>query len=368
MYWRFNMTICFCLSTLLHGGAERVVVNVCNNLCASHNVYIILLSGNSTESAYFVDEKVHVLSLEKEYCKSFRQFKKVKPLAKLLKSLNPDAVVSFLPFVNVICHFACKKAKIVHITSERNDPRYDPDNKILRFLKEHSMKKSQGLVCQTEEFKNYYVKKGFKNVSVISNPVFIDASLKVPNVSDRKKQIVFAGRLEPQKNVYLLLNAFKEVKLKHPDYSLLIFGDGSEKESLERFSKDTGLEDVYFKGPSKEWHKIANESRMFVLCSDYEGMPNSLLEAMCLGVPCVSTRYSTIGPAFIIEDGINGLICEKNDVSDLCNSLNKLIESDALCDQFTSKNKDLRNNFEIQTISRIWETFITNTIFNSKIK
>ena len=364
MPWRFNMTFCFCLSTLHHGGAERVVVNICNVLCRRHNIYIILLSGTSTESIYSIDERIHVLSLEKEFGKSFRRFKKVFPLAKIFGIIKPNAVISFLPFVNVICHYACKKANIIHITSERNDPHFDPKNVVLRFLKERSMIKSRGLVCQTEEFKNYYLKKGARNVSVIPNPVFIDQCLKPTKAIERKRQIVFAGRLEPQKNVLLLLKAFKQVMNTHPDYFLVIFGDGSEKENLMQYAKEHNLKNVIFEGPSKKWHECVNNSRLFVICSDYEGMPNSLLEAMCLRVPCVSTLYSKIGPTFLIDNNVNGLICKKNDVDELAKCINELIESDKLCDSFSTKNMDLYKKYDVESISNSWESFILNTIRN----
>ncbi len=362
------MVLCFCLSTLHHGGAERVVANICNELCKNNTVYIVLLSGQSTESIYDLNNNVHVLSLNKTYNKQFKRFHKIKPLVELFKQLNPDAVISFLPFVNVICHFACKLAKIVHITSERNDPRRDPKNIVLRLLKEYSMKKSNGLVCQTDEFKEYYLKRGVKNVTVIPNPVFIDACLKTPLAKDRDKKIVYAGRLERQKNVILLIRSFKNIQKKYCNYSLTIYGDGKDKKTLMKYVSHHNINNVEFAGPSKEWHRCVNNSRLFVLCSNYEGMPNSLLEALCLCVPCVSTNYGKAGPYFLINNGENGLICKKNSVDDLTHCIERLIESNDLCQQFSNKNAELHKKYDINIISKRWEAFILNTINSTSNK
>ncbi len=361
------MVLCFCLSTLHHGGAERVVANICNNLCENNKIYIILLSGQSTESIYDLNQNIHVLSLNKFFNGDFRRFSKIKPLTELFKQLQPDAVISFLPFVNVVCHFACKSSKIIHITSERNDPRHDPKNIVLRLFKEYSMKKSNGLVCQTDEFKEYYVKKGFKNVTVIPNPVFINSIIIKPTAK-RDKRIVYAGRLERQKNVILLIRAFKNIKKKYRDYSLVIFGDGKEKKALIKYVVRHKIGDVEFAGPSREWHKCVSDSRLFVLCSNYEGMPNSLLEALCLCVPCISTKYGKTGPYFLINNEVNGLICKKKSVNDLTACIERLIKSDELCEQFSKNNEGLHKKYDINVISKSWESFILNTINNAPNK
>lgn len=107
---------------------------------------------------------------------------------------------------------------------------------------------------------------------------------------ERENVIVAAGRLAPQKNFSLLIKAFARFNKHHPEYTLRIYGEGELREELTNLTNSLQIaEKVELPGRSVSLLQEMNSAAMFVLTSDYEGMPNVLLEAMCMGMPVIST-------------------------------------------------------------------------------
>jgi glycosyltransferase involved in cell wall biosynthesis len=169
-------------------------------------------------------------------------------------------------------------------------------------------KKADGFVFQTEDAAKYFegiIKCDSKIIPNPINPKFI----KEPYKGEREKNIVTVGRLESQKNQKMLIEAFGKIESKYPEYSLLIYGDGSKKEELQDLIKEKGLENkVILKGKIDDVENVIDKAKMFVLSSDYEGMPNALMEAMALGLPCISTDCPCGGPRYLMENGKSGLL------------------------------------------------------------
>ena len=285
------MKILFVCDTMGSGGAERVIATLSNCFTgAGHDVSILMLSNDADGCFYALDERIRLSTLG---CESNGFFKKAKALKSYVISAKPDVVISFLSYVCIYTWWALRHTKIPYIVSERNDPNHR--GKLKQLLFNLSFKRAAGCVFQTEDALNWYKKIIHGKGIVIYNPVTIANAISKP--SNIKKQVLFVGRLTEQKNCFMLIDAFEIFSLNQNDYSLKIYGNGPLRDSLVEYIHTKGLDDkVTLLQSSKTWQIDERDTAMFVLPSKYEGMPNVLAEALCLGIPSVSTNCTIGGP------------------------------------------------------------------------
>lgn len=296
------MKILFNCLSMEKGGAERVISILANKFVEKNEVTIVTLIKSQPE--YFLNKKVKLLHVDNENYFESNKIKKMvikvfsnrlRKLARILIDESPDIIISFLPEPSMrlmlIRRFNKKIKNIPIIISIRNDPGVEYKNKIIYFVMKNLYKDVDGLVLQTEEAKDYFSKIiELEKLVIIPNPInekfFVDNSC----TEEREKTIVTVGRIEKQKNQKLLIETFGKIEKKYNEYKLLIYGDGSLKEYLQEYSNSLDLKNkVIFKGRKDNIQEEILNAGVFVLSSDYEGMPNSLMEAMALGLPCIST-------------------------------------------------------------------------------
>ena len=188
-----------------------------------------------------------------------------------------DVVLSFLAPFNMIALVANLFNKTPIIVADRNDPSKVPSNKYVRFVRDLLYKLADRIVVQTKHNQAYFK----KNTDVIYNPVVMDDFKGMALRVNKEKLIVSSARLEKQKNQEMLIDAFGAFHKSHPEYKLRIYGEGSYRENLEEKIDKLGLKDcILLPGVTKDiFNKIA-AAELFVLTSNYEGMPNALIEAM----------------------------------------------------------------------------------------
>ena len=322
------LKITFILPSLGQGGAERVASNLLNSLAnRGYETSVILVSRRIV--SYHLDERVRVECLDCDddnalpFLKRFRiRLNKIKGAVNKLSS---DVVISFMSETNIDVCFALFNSKIPIIVSERNDPAIDPASRVKQFLRKIAYLKPKGFVFQTPDAQNYFSKRIRKKSKIILNPL-IDNLPKL-NI-DKEKRIVAVGRLHKQKNFPLLIEAFEIFSRVHPEYVLEIYGEGALKEELVQIIKEKGLQDkVFLKGFCKDVHQKIVSAEMFVMTSGYEGMPNALLEAMALGLTCISTDCPCGGPRMLIKNNENGLLVPLKDVNALKEAMNYVAEN-----------------------------------------
>lgn len=288
------MKIVFVCDTLGAGGAERVISTLSNEFVdRGHEVSIILMANTNLQPFYELNERVNVIRLIKKIGKKVGFIKKTQLLRKRIKEISPNIVISFLSYVCIYTWLALKNTKIPYIVSERNDPNQRASFK--QFLLNKSFKSASGCVFQTFDASEWYKKIIRNKYAIIYNPVNLTF---IPNkVDNRKEEILYVGRFSEQKNVLMLLEAFKSFKENHRQYSLSLYGNGPLKSEIESYIKLNGLQgSVSLKPNSNDWQQKEYTSKLFVLPSKFEGMPNVLSEALCLGIPSVSTNCSIGGP------------------------------------------------------------------------
>ena len=355
--------VVFVISTLASGGSERVMSELVNYAAGRGiEVYLILLSHDIRE--YEVDSRIHIIPLcdeIKKHGKVAAPWKRFSLLRKEFKNLNPDVVMSFLHDCNLYTTLAGQFLNIPVVISERNDPRRSPNSRLKRAARRTIYPLADGFIFQTEEAKSFFSGKIQEKSCVIANP--IKRNLPFANRENTTKGIYAAGRLEKQKNYPMMISAFKNVHEKHPEYKLHIFGRGQLLDVLKKLSSELSLENsIVFEGVAFDLHDRIKSGAMFVLSSDYEGMPNALMEAMAMGLPCISTDCPSGGPRRLISDGVNGLLVPVDNEVALSDAMEKIISDKEFADKLSERAKEIREDFSLENIAGKYFEYLNGLI------
>lgn len=358
------MRTIFLLASLGSGGAERVVSLLANRMCEDgHDIQIVCLKYNDVY--YTLHEKIKVVAAT--YHASNRMLE-LFWLRKYIKTEKPDVVIPFTEGVYCFTILSLLGTGIPIIASERLDPAVmSLPRKILKRL---LLPYADWLVVQTESIKAYFSKSIQKKTSVIYNPVNdeaienhrMDSRVQSSNAassvqSSKQNRIISVARLYPQKNQKIMIEAFAKIADEFPDWQLVIFGEGPLRSSLELLVKSLKLDGrVLLPGRTEHVIEELRKSKIFCLSSDYEGMSNSMIEAICVGLPIVSTKVS--GTKELVEEKGTGLLVELNDVDSMAIALKKLIGDDSLRKEMCVNGKNAAKLFKLETIIANWYQLI----------
>lgn len=356
------MNIFFYISTLEKGGAERVVSQLAKEFGKQDNNVTIITSFQG-KNEYEIPSYVRRINLLKEKDTSNkikRNLNLISKLRKIIKRDKPDLLISFMQEPNVRSIIATRGLRTKSIISVRNDPRIEYPGTIGHIISKYLLPKADGCVFQTEDAKKFFPDKLQENSKIIINQVdekFFDVKKRA------EEYIVSIGRLTPQKNQAMLIKAFKKVTDKFPNEKLLIYGDGELKVELTDIINKLGLEDkIYLMGLTSDVPKVLSKAKMFVLSSDYEGMPNTLLEAMAVGLACVSTDCPCGGPRTIIDHGKDGLLVPIKDEKELARSILLFLEDKDFYNRVCRNAKEKSKIFKPSYIFKQWEDYFVEVI------
>lgn len=331
------------------GGTERVIAVLANDMAAkSHEVKIVMTSRN--EVAYELAESVQVLSIGGSTGGSLsKRIKRIRNLRRIFKQDKEQVIVSFGTETNLFSLLAGVGLKNKIIVSERNDP----NQCTYPILRNMVYRMADSLIFQTADAKNCFPKRIAKKGSVISNP--LSGEMKKPAHGVRSKEIVTAGRLEPQKNHRLLIEAFQGFAEQFPDYKLIIYGKGYLEEELKALAKELHLEGkVIFAGFAEHIQEKLCNAAMFVLSSDYEGVSNSLMEAMALGLPVISTDCPIGGSAMLIKNRENGLLVPVGSAAALTEAMKYVAEDTERAEEMGRHAEYVREAYSAEKICEKW--------------
>lgn len=341
---------------LIAGGLERVL-SVLSNTMVSHYDEVTYITWYDLPVFYDIDKRVRIVCAEKK-SGSHSLCKRMKWLRQYVKEEKPDIMVSFSTPFNMISLVALLGLGIKVVVSERNDPAHFRRGWLARIARNILYLKADGLLVQTETSKKHLWKPLSKRAVVIPNPVMIDSDILGNALRAEKEHIILtASRLVPQKRNDLLIKVFACFSKTHPKYKLYIYGDGPEREKLIQQISDLGIEDrAYLPGSiTNLWERMLNVE-IFVMTSEYEGMSNSLLEAMTLGLPCISTKVS--GALDIIKDGINGLLIDINDEKALLNAMTLLADHSDTRERLGKQARLIADEYHFMKVSGLWMDYI----------
>lgn len=401
--------ICFLQYNLEGGGAERKVCTLANYFASKGiNVEIGLFGVNKV--AYDLDDKVKVTYLRREnfeYKSVFEKFRytlrrflqsvfaffggaiailgrilKIKKLQlinqeRILKHYEKidsyyattqrfihnrsDAVFitmmvsSYLAVLDIMKNQWAEGIKVPYLVMDCTDPKHNADA-VMDKNRTECYPKADRVLVMTQGAKDYFSEEIQKKCVIIPNPVRND--LPEPYIGKRKHIIVNYCRLNSQKNLVLLINAFALFHKDFPDYKLEIYGKGELEGELNNLIEELDITDcahIYDFDP--KIHEKIKDYMMYVSSSDYEGFPNSVLEALSLGMPVISTDCD-FGPRDMICDHENGLLVPVNDVEAMRQAMAEIAKDENFAEELGRKAAETRKKYDVEIIGRMWLNLI----------
>ncbi len=328
----------FIVPSLSKGGAERVVSVIASEL-TKQNREAVIITHFQVKNEYPVYDTVKVVCLSGMNEAEYRKKMGVVYLVRLLRMLreeiirqDPDYILPFLWTTCIRTDLALMGSSLKKrvIQTVRNNPKVFPESTLLKKYRNALVKKSRLTIVQNEQQKCYFPETQWKKIKILPNPVSYSLLTIERHEDQTGFKIVGVGRLENQKNFGLLIDAVAGVSEKYTDIHLEIYGEGSKKKELQEHIERTNMsQKIVLRGRSNDYSEIYGTASLFVLSSDFEGMPNTLLEAMAVGLPCVSTNCPT-GPSDIIESGKNGILIPTGDKEELMLAIESLIRQNQL--------------------------------------
>lgn len=240
------------------------------------------------------------------------------------------------------------------IVSERNDPNNDGRSKFLIYLTNLLYNLADIVVFQTEYAKSIFSKKIQNKSLVIPNPV--NPELFNIHKTNKEKKIVTVGRLEYQKNHELLVNAISHLHDKYPEYILEIYGKGTLEKNLNKQVKELNAQSyIFLKGQVDDVYNQIKNAALFVLPSRFEGVSNALLEAMILGIPCVTSNYPGSNEVIIHKE--NGYIFKNEDLQDLIQIIDFALSNDNT--EIVENAKEYMKKYNPEKVLETWKEILT---------
>lgn len=312
------------------GGAERVLSVFANEMANRGDFEVSVVLMYPLDNEYSLHQSINRMTLF-ESAETYTHcsiHKRASKLRSALKELDADYAIPFLWFIGLYTALASLGLKTRVIQTVRNNPALVPGSALMRLMRTFALAASVGCFTQNQAQKDYFPKLLQRKITIIPNPIsqmFFECNCK-PSSSN---QIVMVGRLEDQKNQTMLFDAIAQLAEKGEVYEVLVYGGGKRKSYLESYIADLGLAgSCHLMGQTSDVAAVFSAAGLYVLTSRYEGQPNSLLEAMASGLPCISTDCPT-GPSDFIVDGVNGYLVDIDDTNALAQRISMLMNDPA---------------------------------------
>ncbi len=394
--------IVFLIKVMSGGGAERVVTLLSAAFAEiDYSVTIILTHQNLSDADLTnTDSRINIISLPDELCRDkcsdfaaklimlyarildklskvfvktdsekasvlkyySRNYSSVKWLKKYFKCHKTSSVVAFL-YDSIFLSLLARTKTNRLVISERSDPQQSASKKTVAAFMNREFPKADAVVFQSPDAQKWYENNTPVKGSVIFNPVKSD--LPPAYSGERKKRIVNFCRISASKNLTMLVDAFAKFNTDFPEFELDIFGDPvgdlteGYLELVEERIRALGCNEKINIFPARnDIHSAIVDYSMFVSSSDFEGMSNSMLEAMAIGLPCVCTDCPAGGARAIIKNGVNGLLVPVGDSEKLCLAMKSIVENSDLSQKISRNAVKIRKDLAVKEIVKKWMEII----------
>ena len=359
------MKIAFLFGSMGRGGAERMISHLANNWVKKGDKVAIITLDDSDPgyqlSASVELRKLGVSSISKNKLQAVRRnYNTIISLRNLVVSEKYDVIISFQmrsAIQLVLAKPLFRKYKIV--ASERANPKFDDIGLIEKVIRKLLLRKIDGFIFQTSAARECYPHAIKSKSTIIPNGVFNDV-LRDPVEFEKRdwKKICAVGRLSEQKGFDTLIDSFKLFCDKKKGYSLNIYGDGQLRNSLQDKVDGYNLSDsVFFHGNIPNVIEQISNAGMFVLSSRFEGMPNALMEAMAMGLPCISTNCE-FGPNELIENEVNGILVNVDDSIELSEAMEKVTNDRSFAMELSAASIRIRETHSGDVISNMYYEYL----------
>ena len=366
------MRIAFVIPGLGPGGAERVASLLCNFWAGQgHSITLITFEAAGTLPFYKIDETVAVRELEADagprglVAKLATNVRRISRLRGLLRELRPDAIVAFTTDANVVSLCAASGLGVPVVISERNQPERPGLGGVHKLARAICYRYASAIVVQTEPIANWVRARFRIQVHIIPNPVLLgpartEGSGPGKHADGQDRILISVGRLTHQKGFDLLIESFARLAAKHPDWRLVIYGEGPDRAHLERLRDDSGCGDkIALPGLTRDLQAALDEASLFALPSRFEGYPNSLLEALGAGLPVVATACPG-GTVEILAEGAHGMLVPPEDVGALAAALDAMMSAPVLRETYARRARDAVVQLDVAIIGKRWLKLLAN--------
>ena len=348
------------LISYLHGagGAERQIILLANEMAKrGHHVYLVVLCEN--KSQYDIAKEINVIDLTKvETSLKFNVINRFCAFKKTIEDIRPDITINYNIQGAYFSLLTGKKICGKVLYSERGDP-YDKEYSGFRkILRDITCANVDALVFQSEGAKNFFkINKNQKSI-VIHNSVTVPQD-KFPIAEKRDNRIVTVGRLHPQKNPWLLIDSFALIAERYPNISLEFYGDGDLREQLQNKIDTLKLSDrIHIYASRKDIFSCIRTARLFVLSSDFEGMPNALMEAMALGLPCIAADCRPGGARTLIDNMKNGIIVPVRNPKAMAEKISWILDNPLEAETLANNARMLGVTHTNKVVFDMWDNFL----------
>lgn len=351
------MKLIFLNADIGYGGAEKMLVWLANQ-CAENGHQVTLFTYRNCQVMQPVSilvKHVHV-QLETDGA-DISIIKTIIFLHRFINSEKFDIGIAFLSPSMLRMAIASIGTNMKMLFSHRGDPYYSSPNKKIKQrlfgkINRWAFKQADHYVFQTQMAKNYFCQDIQSRSTVIPNPIhpLLRTTERAGNI---QKTIVTVGRLDiKQKRQDILIEAFNSLSNQYPEYDLQIYGSGEDEDFLRAISSSN--EKIKIMGKTSKVAEVVQNAAVFVLTSDFEGIPNALLEAMSIGVPCVSTDCSPGGAAMLIQDKVNGLLTPRGDAKKLSQAIIYMLENHVEAEEMALKALQVNVDYAEDRIRKMW--------------
>lgn len=354
------------ISSLGGGGAQRAAVNVANQWAASGRaVTMATLYHGDAPSAFPLDAHVTRADAALRDLGNRGESALLAAIRQFVIRTRPEVVLSLVDQTNIRVANALRGSGIPLFVWEQIDARPISSAEWEEARREAYATAVAGVIALTEEDACYFG----PGTHVVFNPVRSQGSAvsrsRGPNT--RQPLIAGAGRLEEQKGFDILIAAFARVAAAHPDWKVVILGEGREREALTKRARDLGISDrITMPGFLPDSERIYEEASIFAMPSRREGFPNALLEAMARGAaPLVSDCAP--GMCEIVRDGVDGVVVPSQVVTPFSEALDRLMTNDEERRRFGECAAEVVTRFSVEEavarLDRIFETHSRGRLF-----
>ena len=340
------MKIIFIIPNMTGGGTERVI-SLLSDEYVRKGFDVAIMQFAGYEHAYPLNDKVEDFSVApKSNGNPFVMIRRLIAMRRCFRE-NPDSYIfAFCVMGAVFSVMTTWGMKRPILVAERNSP----DSCNVKALRNWAYRRALRITFQTEDGISYFPGEIAGKAVVIPNPV--DADMPKPYTGSRSHRVVTAGRLHKQKNHALLLEAFADFVKKFPDYELHIYGEGELEGRLKEQAARLQI------GSRVVWHGFCPDVReqikdaaMFVLSSDYEGISNSMLEALSMGIPTISTDCPIGGARIYIAPEESGLLVPVGDKAAMSEAMCRIASDGELAKRLSAGAVRIREKYSVAKIA-----------------
>lgn len=357
-----GLHIAMLIGALTKGGSERVMMNLAEYFTGK-GYRVTMVTQYKKENEYPLNESVkrvisditeeettgnRLVNFKRRFCK----------LRTVWKEIRPDIILSFIGKNNMMAVLTSQFLHIPVVVSVRGEPNEEYYNSWMRFMARHLFAGAAGVVLQTKKCYEFFPEKIQKKAVILKNPVN-PLFFRDRYEGEREKTITAVGRIDANKNHEMLIRAFAGIAGEFPDYQLIIYGEGELRRELIQLTEKLNLKDrISLPGSIDDVAEAIYKTRVFVLSSNTEGIPNTLIEAMLMGLTVVATDCPCGGPADLIENGVNGILTPVDDRDKMKDSLQYLLKNLQNADEMGRMASKTAGIYRPEKVYGAWEEYL----------